>query len=187
MTGAVRKIGDGVFVAEDGIVRLGATDIGFLKREAAASPRRRARICAHRSSQDTLHEMLIALRRDSYVHPHKHIDKSESFHIIEGRLDVAMLDDAGAIMEVIELGDVSSGKPFFYRLADGCFHTLLIRSDYLILHEVTNGPFSPGEATLAPFAPPESRREEALAYLAGLERAVATHRHTHIAADSPGD
>jgi cupin fold WbuC family metalloprotein len=187
MTGAVRKIGDGVFVAEDGIVRLGATDIGFLKREAAASPRRRARICAHRSSQDTLHEMLIALRRDSYVHPHKHIDKSESFHIIEGRLDVAMLDDAGAIMEVIELGDVSSGKPFFYRLADGCFHTLLIRSDYLILHEVTNGPFSPGEATLAPFAPPESRREEALAYLAGLERAAATHRHTHIAADSPGD
>jgi cupin fold WbuC family metalloprotein len=187
MTRAIRKISDEVFVAEDSIVRLGAADIAFLKQQAAASPRRRARICAHRRSEDTLHEMLIALQGDSYVHPHKHIGKSESFHIIEGRLDVAMLDDSGAIREVIELGDVSSGKPFFYRLADSCFHTLLIRSDYLIMHEVTNGPFSPGDAVLAPFAPPESRRAEVLAYLAGLEREAATLRHTHIPADSLGD
>ena len=178
MTGAIRKISEEVFVAQDSIVRLGAADIAFLKQQAAASPRRRARICAHHRSEDTLHEMLIALRSDSYVRPHKHIDKSESFHIVEGRLDVAMLDDSGALIEVIELGDVSSGKPFFYRLAHSCFHTLLIHSDYLIMHEVTNGPFSPGAAILAPFAPPDSRREEALAYLAGLRRAAATHRHT---------
>lgn len=187
MTGVIRKISGEVFVADDSIVRLGAADVAFLKQQAAASPRRRARICAHRRSEDTLHEMLIALRSDSYVHPHKHIGKSESFHIIEGQLDVAMLDDSGALMEVIELGDVYSGKPFFYRLAHSCFHTLLIRSDYLIMHEVTNGPFTPGDAKLAPFAPPESRRDEALAYLAGLKRAAATHGHTPIPADPLGD
>lgn len=179
MTGAIRKINDEVFVADDAIVRLGADHVTFLKQQAATSVRRRARICAHRHSGDALHEMLIALHADSYVHPHKHVNKTESFHVIEGRIDVVVLDDSGAVIEVIELGDVSSGRPFFYRLADSLFHTLLIRSDFLIMHEVTNGPFTAGDAILAPFAPPEGRREEALTYIAGLMSAVATHRFTH--------
>jgi cupin fold WbuC family metalloprotein len=172
MTAALRKINDEVFVADDAIVRLGADQVEFLKQQASKSPRRRSRICAHRHSDDALHEMLIALCADSYVHPHKHVNKSESFHIIEGRLDVVVFDDSGAVMEVIELGDASSGRPFFYRLADSLFHTLLIRSDFLIMHEVTNGPFTAGDALVAPFAPPEERRDEALQYMAGLERIV---------------
>lgn len=185
MTATLRKINDEVFVADDAIVRLGGDQVEFLKQQAAKSPRRRSRICAHRHSGDTLHEMLIALCADSYVHPHKHLNKSESFHIIEGRLDVVVFDDSGAVMEVIELGDVSSGRPFFYRLADSLFHTLLIRSDFLIMHEVTNGPFTAGDAVVAPFAPPEERREEARDYIAGLERVVATHPSTPAAPARP--
>jgi hypothetical protein len=36
------------------------------------------------------------------------------------------------------------------------FHTLLIRSDILIVHEITNGPFVREGTRLAPFAPAES-------------------------------
>jgi cupin fold WbuC family metalloprotein len=176
---ALRKINDEVFVAEDHIVRLGAEQVSFLKQQAANSVRRRARICAHRLDGDSLHEMLIAVSADSYVHPHKHRGKVESFHVIEGRVDVVVLDDTGAIVDAIELGDVSSGKPFYYRLADSLFHTLLIHSDFLVMHEVTNGPFAPGESILAPFAPSEGRRDEALGYIAKLGRAVAAHRLAH--------
>src|SRR5882757_7789960 len=141
MTIALRKINDEVFVVDDAIVRLGAEQVLFLKQRAAASGRGRARICAHRYGGDALHEMLIAISVDSYIRPHKHPQKTESFHIIEGRVDVVVFDDTGAILEVIELSDFSSGKPFYYRLADSLFHALLIHGDFLVMHEVTNGPF----------------------------------------------
>lgn len=170
---AIRKLSDEVFVADDPIVRIGGEHLAFLKQQAAKSARRRARICAHRQPDDAVHEMVIVLCADSYVHPHKHMKKTESFHIIEGRLDVAVFDDYGAVVDVIELGDPSTGKPFFYRLADSLFHTLLIQSEFLVMHEVTNGPFIENEALLAPFAPPEGRCDESFAYMQRLMRGSA--------------
>jgi len=178
MTAKLRSINDEVFAADDRIVRLGAAQVAFLCEHAAASPRRRARICAHRGNDDSLHEMLIAVCADSYIRPHKHPNKIESFHIISGSVDVVLLDEAGEIVEVIELGDLASGKPFYYRLADSLFHTLLIRNGVLVMHEVTNGPFVANETVLAPFAPPEGRLDDALDYLTGLKRAVARHRYS---------
>ena len=176
MTPVLRKINNEVFVADESIVRLGAGQMSFLRQQALSSNRKRARICTHRSNDDALHEMLIAISATSYIHPHKHASKVESFHIIEGLVDVVVFDDAGGIVDVVELGDVSTGKNFYYRLSDSLFHTLLIHSDFLIVHEVTNGPFVANETVLAPFAPPESRYDEALAYIAGVGRAVTARR-----------
>ena len=176
MTPVLRKINNEVFVADESIVRLGAGQMSFLRQQALSSNRKRARICTHRSNDDALHEMLIAISATSYIQPHKHASKVESFHIIEGLVDVVVFDDAGGIVDVVELGDVSTGKNFYYRLSDSLFHTLLIHSDFLIVHEVTNGPFVANETVLAPFAPPESRYDEALAYIAGVGRAVTARR-----------
>jgi cupin fold WbuC family metalloprotein len=172
----LRKVNDEVFIAEAQIVRMGARQIVFLKRQAASNARGRARICAHRSNDDSLHEMLIAISANSYIHPHKHLKKIESFHVVEGAADVVMLDDTGAVIDIVELGDVSTGRNFYYRLSDSVFHTLLIHGDFLVVHEVTNGPFVREETILAPFAPPEARREEALAYIAGVARRAAKLR-----------
>lgn len=172
----LRRISDGVFAAIAPIVRIGVQQIAFLKRQAELSSRGRARICAHRSDDDRLHEMLIAISADSYIHPHRHLDKVESFHIIDGSVDVVLFEEDGAIADVVELGDSASGRDFYYRLADSRFHTLLIRSHYLVVHEVTNGPFAPEDTVLAPFAPPQARRVEAHAYLAGVARAVEDWR-----------
>lgn len=169
----LRRINDEVYVAEEAIVQIGSERIAFLKTKAAESLRRRARICVHRSSEDRLHEMLIAICADSYIHPHKHLGKSESFHIVEGIVDVVVFEDSGAIREVIPLGDANSGRSFFYRLADSLFHTLLIRSQVLVVHEVTNGPFLRDEAVLAPFAPPEGQADAVQAYVASVAEAVA--------------
>ena len=176
MTSVLRKIGDGVFVADEPIVQLGPGEVLFLKQQALSSNRRRARICAHRSNDDALHEMLIAISAASYIHPHKHMRKVESFHIVEGLVDVVVFDDCGGIADVIELGDASTAKNFYYRLSAGAFHTLLIHSDFLVVHEVTNGPFVADETILAPFAPPESRYDEALAYIADVGRTAAARR-----------
>jgi len=169
----LRRLNDEVFVAEEQVVRFGAQQVAFVKRQAAVNARRRARICAHKSNEDNLHEMLIAIAAGSYIHPHKHIGKVESFHIVEGTVDIVLLDDVGAIVGVLELGDVSTGRSFYYRLSDSMFHTLLVHGDFLVIHEVTNGPFLKEETILAPFAPPEARREEVAAYVAEIVSAAA--------------
>jgi len=170
----LRKVNDEVFIALDSIVKIGQDELAFLKRQAATNQRKRARICAHKTNDDALHEMLIAISAKSYIHPHKHLGKSESFHIVDGIVDVVVFDGFGEIVEIIELGDARSGRNFYYRLSESAFHTLLIRSDFLVVHEVTNGPFLREKTVLADFAPPEEQVAQAGAYISKVaERAAA--------------
>ena len=116
--------------------------------------------------------MLIAISSASYIRPHRHLDKSESFHVVDGIADVAIFDDSGNVTDVIALGPLASGRAFFYRLSESAFHTLLIRSDVLVIHEVTNGPFAPERTIVAPFAPSEERDEEVRRYMQQLHAQV---------------
>jgi cupin fold WbuC family metalloprotein len=100
--------------------------------------------------------MFIANTRATYVRPHRNLKKSKSFHIIEGSVDVVMFDDVGNIIEVIQMGDYSSGLTFYYRMAEPGYHTLLIRSDFLVFVEATEGPFRRSDTVYAPWAPEES-------------------------------
>jgi cupin fold WbuC family metalloprotein len=162
-----------VIYAGDGIVTVDAGAIGDLKRGAERNPRRRIRLCAHSGVDDRLHEMVIVHERGCYVRPHKHLGKSESFHVIEGDVDVVIFDDGGAVTQVIQMGSFSSGRPFFYRIADPLFHTLLIRSDVLVFHETTAGPFRREDTVFAPWAPDESSSEAVTRFVSGVEQAAA--------------
>src|SRR4030042_3603215 len=137
----IKQINEEVFIAEDRIVKAGYQDIEFFKVKSKNNQRKRIRLCAHRGIEDKVHEMLIVHTKDTYVRPHKHLNKSESFHIIEGSADVVVFDDDGNITEVIQMGDYSSGRKFYYRISDPYYHTLNITSQFLLFHETTKGPF----------------------------------------------
>jgi cupin fold WbuC family metalloprotein len=161
----VDRINDEVFIAKNTIVHFGDEEILFLKQQAQMSTRKRARICAHKTNDDVMHEMLIAISAESYIHPHKHLEKSESFHIVEGKADVIIFDENGGISDAFELGIPGSDRQFFYRLSESKFHTIIIRSDYLVVHEVTNGPFSKKDSVLASFAPSENEHIKVKEYM----------------------
>jgi len=152
---SLHKISDEVFVASDEIVHFDSREVDFIRERALQNSRGRARICAHKKPTDSLHEMLIGIRTDSYIRPHRHHEKVESFHLVEGVADIVILKDDGEISNVIELGPE---RNFYYRLASPMYHTLLINSPVLIIHEITNGPFDPTQADEASFAPPEGDR-----------------------------
>jgi cupin fold WbuC family metalloprotein len=163
-----------VFLAEGPIAEVGARELATLKAAVEASPRRRARINAHPDGEDALHEMIIAIDRTSYVRPHKHPGKSEAFHIIEGEVDIVVFSDDGAIERIIPLGAPGSGRSFYYRMSRPFFHTLIVRSELLVVHEITNGPFRPQATVFADFAPDEFEETKAAAYQAELlQRAAA--------------
>lgn len=172
----LHKVNEEVFVSQDPIVRIGPADLAFLKAQALANARHRVRICAHKTSDDPLHEMVIAISALSYIHPHKHSGKSESFHIIEGAVDVVVFDDDGSVSDLIELGDSTTGRAFFYRLAQSKFHTLLLKTPFLVVHEVTNGPFLREKTLLAPWAPTEDRVDEARDYMARVAQLADRHK-----------
>lgn len=170
-----KEVNPEVFIADSAIVSVSDEDIAFIKKQAVANDRKRARICAHRDSSDTLHEMIIAIADSSYICPHKHNGKSESFHIIEGEVDVVIFDEDGAVVDVIELGPLGSGKNSFYRLSEALFHTVLVKSDVLVMHETTNGPFIANQTEMAPFAPVEADVDAAREYTKTLTDQVARY------------
>jgi cupin fold WbuC family metalloprotein len=148
----LKKINEEVFIASEDIVRFGSKQIEFIKECAIKNLRGRARICAHKESSDRLHEMLIAIRFDSYIRPHRHEKKIESFHLVEGSADIVILNDDGTIIDVIGL---SPDQNFYYRLDLPYYHTLLINSPVLVIHEITNGPFDRTQSDFAAFSPSE--------------------------------
>lgn len=151
----VTALNEEVLVATGPIVKLSRADIQSLKERALRNSRQRIRICAHKNNQDRLHEMLIVHTKDAYVRPHKHLNKSESFHVIEGKVDVVIFEEGGNVAQVIRMGDYASGRRFYYRIEQPAFHTLLIRSDVLVFHETTNGPFRREDTVFAPWSPEE--------------------------------
>ena len=147
------KANDAVYVAKSEIISVNCNDVMMLKEKVGNCPDKRIRICTHQTSDDRLHEMMIAITQDSYVRPHKHLSKSESFHLIEGLIDVIIFNDEGEITEVVSMGNFSSGESFFYRLAAPYFHTLLLRTDIAVFHETTNGPLLKGDTVYPSWSP----------------------------------
>jgi cupin fold WbuC family metalloprotein len=164
----LKKTSEEVLYVDEPVVKFDLRDIDYLKKQSLLNPRQRLRFCAHRNVSSDLHEMMIVHQKEAYVRPHKHLGKIESMHIVEGIVDVALFDDEGKITDVIEMGDYSSGRKFYYRISDPVYHTLLICSDVLVFHETVNGPFSRDTMVFAPWSPDEKENPKAAAEYAKL-------------------
>ena len=131
--------------------------------------------------------MLIAISSDSYIHPHRHVGKSESFHIVEGEVDVAVFDEAGDVVDVIELGAMGSGRNFYYRLSESAFHTLLIRTEFLVSprgHQRAVRSRQDGAGSVRAARRPS--RPGARLYEAGFRRGRAASRWLEVMTDGNG-
>ena len=168
----LKQFNEEVLFADSRIVMVGRKELDLLTEGAKVNKRHRMRLCAHPDTEDTLHEMFIAIQQGTYIRPHKHLGKSESFHVIEGSVDVILFDDSGNITEVNRVADHASGGAFYHRITDPCYHTLLIRSDFLVFHEITNGPFHPERTEYAPWTPDEADHGAAREYVDWLTRRV---------------
>jgi cupin fold WbuC family metalloprotein len=179
----MRRVNEEVYYAEGPIVKVGRADMEFLKQAAQGTRRKRVRLCAHRGIEDQLHEMLIIHERSAYVRPHRHLGKAESFHLIEGRVDVVFFDEAGGIRDVAPMGG-DSGL-FYYRISDPQFHTLLIRSDYVVFHESTSGPFLREQTEFASWSPADDNERGQADFLRRVDAAIRTFVPHLPATDSP--
>ncbi|MBI2480932.1 MAG: cupin fold metalloprotein, WbuC family, partial [Planctomycetia bacterium] len=61
----------------------------------------------------------------------------------------------------------------FVRLAPQVFHTLIVRSEYLMFHETTRGPFRREDTVFADWAPAESEADLARQYVTELDQSIS--------------
>ena len=120
-----------------------------LKILAQKDPNKRARICLHKNDEEMVQEMIIAFCKDSYIRPHRHTDKSESYHIIEGRIEIIFYNDNGIEIDKVVLSDKIDEHPFLFRISNSAWHTVVPKSDFVIIHEVTKGPFNKNSSEFA--------------------------------------
>jgi len=112
-----------------------------LKVIALGHPFLRARICLHESLKNKVNEMIIVAHKDGDMPAHKHpADKPESYHMIEGRLQILIFNDDGSVKETILLS--SDAHPKMYRIRGGVWHQPIPLTEWAIYHEVATGPFN---------------------------------------------
>jgi cupin fold WbuC family metalloprotein len=129
-------------------------------------------MCAHPNADHAVHEMLIAHLKGNYIPPHKHINKSESIHVINGTADLIFLDEKGEIIKVVPLGVSGSGRKFYCRVSTPLYHTLIVKSDIFVFQETTKGPYIRSETLFGEWAPQEDDLAAANSYMNELiERA----------------
>ena len=151
MISTYKESNEVLYPVED-IVTVSTSDLDELKQMALLNPSRRIRLCAHHSVEDDVHEMIIFHPQGTYVRPHKHMGKDESLHLICGKIDCIIFDNDGNVINVLPIGEYSSGETFFYRIPSDTYHTQIFRND-TIFHEVTKGPFNNKDTVLAKWAP----------------------------------
>ncbi len=131
-----------VFRHNDDVIVVDGEWTACVKESARNEPKRRARLNLHHSEEDQVQEMLIAFCKDSINVPHRHNGKTESIHVMEGRVLVIFFDDSGRVTRRLHLGPPGGRWPSLYRLAAPTWHTVIPLDDMVVIHETASGPFS---------------------------------------------
>jgi dTDP-4-dehydrorhamnose reductase len=162
------EVAQGVYYSPYSLPLVDSGLIEFLKQVARTCPLRRARFCAHLTPDAEQHDMLIVTHCDSYVAPHRHMGKSETFVVLEGSADLILFDESGAVEKVVKMGAPASGRPFFYRMPPRQYHSLAMDSELLVFLENTKGPFRLDGRENASWAPDFNDAENGRAFIASI-------------------
>ena len=149
------------------IILISKKSLDFLKKNKNQK-NNKSRVCIHKNDKENIHEMIVFHKKGSYVRPHKHFNKLESFFVISGEITLLIFNSKGKPMKKIEMGDYSSGKIFFYKMKKNYFHTQIIKKDTLF-KEVTNGPFKKNKTLNAKWSPEDQDKLKVKKYLIYLK------------------
>tara|TARA_B100001063_G_C16717084_1_gene531337 strand:- start:874 stop:1368 length:495 start_codon:yes stop_codon:yes gene_type:complete len=147
-----------IHISKD-INKLNVLDLNELK--SLAAKHQRYRFCLHENESSAIQEMIICLKGQNYFNPHRHPEGVvESYHMIEGSMDVFYFNDLGDIIGKTRLSALNGGNTedhFFHKISAPIYHTVFTRTDWAIYHEVVTGPWSDSTSEVASFAPQDKQ------------------------------
>jgi len=154
-----------VYSAEGSVITISGVDVDFLK--GIATEEEKARALLHGKPNAVLHEMLIIHSFGQYIQPHINERSSKSFLVFEGEMVVVVYDESGDIRDHFRLCKLGSESPFFARLNESLYHTVVPLTDQVVFLETVMGPHT--ETRYAIFAPSPDDVSAAMEYMAWLK------------------
>jgi cupin fold WbuC family metalloprotein len=123
------------------------------------------RLCLHESPESLLHDMIVVQYAGQYSRPHKHLEKGESYHMIEGEMGIVIFDDEGNMVDACHM---DTSKITVYGVGTGMYHTNFPLTDVAVYHESRPGPFVPEDSVFAPWGPDGGDEDAAREFVAAL-------------------
>lgn len=127
-----------------------------LGQKAATAQRRRTNYNFHESPNDPVQRLVVAMQKETYIRPHRHAaeNKMEFAIAVQGRMQVVLLNNNGAVAERIDL--TPGGATVGLEIPSHVWHTWLALDDNAVFFECKCGPYNPDTTNVfAPWSPPE--------------------------------
>ena len=112
-----------------------------LTAKAKVSPRLRMNMDLRNSPEDQSQRMLNAIEPGSEVPVHRHRHSSETVVCLRGRLVEEYYDEAGSVVDTIEL--TPGGPVVALNIPAGQWHTVHSLESGTVILEVKDGPYAP--------------------------------------------
>lgn len=132
--------------------------------QAKENPRLRMNYNFHAEMDAPIHRLLNALEPGTYLPPHRHRDKEETYLVLRGSLLAFFYDEAGDVTEKVLLNP-SEGK-YGLEIPPCTWHSIVALESGTVIFEIKKGPYSPlSLEDLASWAPAASDEEDAKAFM----------------------
>lgn len=123
-----------------GVFCLNTKALDKLRRDAAAAPNGRARICLHENTQDPIQQMIVATVKGHKIGPLKQLTGQKFYLALEGRIALRFYQDNGFNDECVWL---EPGQVFCTTFPASCWQSVEAMTDVAIYLETQQGPFDP--------------------------------------------
>lgn len=158
----------GVFAVQEEPMVLSRDHIQALLFEAEKTGKKRARLLLHKNVDDSLHEMIIALPKDSFDRPHINFKSGKSFLALHGAFAVVSFSEKGD-MNPPKILSADSGN-IMVRFNSPTWHTIVPISGPCVFLETIIGPFQGNH--FAPFSPEVQNEKSFLEYANRIRQKV---------------
>jgi len=140
------------------MIKINSQLIDSVIDQARTSPRLRMNYNFHPELSDPVQRLLNALEPWTYIRPHKHTTKEESFVLLRGTILAVTFNDDGTIRDHAVLSQVTGIVGIEFE--ENTFHMLTSLETGSAVFEIKEGPFVPHtEGSSAPWAPKEGTPE----------------------------
>lgn len=128
--------------------------------QAKESPRLRMNYNFHTSMDAPVHRMLNALEPGTYLPPHRHTGKEETYLVLRGSLIAFFYDDAGNVTEKVCVNPLE-GK-YGIEIPSDTWHSIVVLESGTVIFEIKKGPYQPLLPEEIPSWAPQTSDEEGI-------------------------
>jgi cupin fold WbuC family metalloprotein len=140
------------------MVKINAELLDEVSAKARLSPRLRMNYNIHPELSDPVQRLLNALEPWTYIRPHKHAGKEESFVLLRGTVLGVSFNNDGSIRDHFILNAASGNLGLEFE--EDTYHMLTSLESGSIVYEIKEGPYiAHSEDTSAPWSPKEGTSE----------------------------